>query len=102
MDIGCNVTFGALKAANLHVLAKRKEYFLNSLLNGTLAVGNGSLKESVNICRSLFNNGLNNFLGKIFERLALCNEVGFAVDFNKCAALSVAVCSNNALGSNSC
>ena len=101
MNVCYNVTVHTSKSTNLHVLTKCKEYLLNSFLNCIVAVSNLCCKKSVNICGVSCNNCLCNSICKVYERLALCNEVRLTVNFNKSTWFAVVVRSDNALSSNS-
>ena len=84
----------ASETTDLEVLADGHDLLGHGLSNCKLAVGVLALHECVNVCRVVLQDNLADILNESDEKIALCAEVGLAVDFNNCA--------DAALGANGC
>ena len=82
------------EAADLEILTDGHDLLRQSLGDGQVGVGVLAVEESLNVCGIVVDDDMADVLDEVDERLALCAEVGLAVDFDDSAdaALGANVC----------
>ena len=90
------------EAADLEIFTDGHDLLRQSLGDGQAGVGVLAIEESFDVCGVVVDDDMADVLDEVDERLALCAEVGLAVDLDDSAdaALGANVCISHTFGSN--